>query len=83
MESVDRTDMRLPLVQERAIIDLARINPNTVVVIFAGAPIDVSAWEDKVKGIVYAGFCGERGLHALSNILCGRANPCGNVSRKL
>lgn len=80
LESVDRTDMRLPLVQEKAILDLARLNPNTVVVIFAGSPIDVSAWESSVKGIVYAGFCGERGLHALSNILCGNANPCGKLS---
>ena len=80
LESVDRTDMRLPEVQERAILDLAQINPNTVVVIFAGSPIDVSAWESKVKGIVYAGFCGERGLEALCDILCGKANPCGKLS---
>ena len=79
-ESGDRTDMRLPSSQERAIIDLAEINPNTVVVIFAGSPIDVGAWESKVKGIVYAGFCGERGLHALSGILCGKVNPCGKLS---
>ncbi len=79
-EAGDRTDMRLPAVQERAILDLARINPNTVVVIFAGSPIDVSAWESKVKAIVYAGFCGERGSNALSNILCGKANPCGKLS---
>ncbi|MDE6373130.1 MAG: glycoside hydrolase family 3 C-terminal domain-containing protein, partial [Clostridia bacterium] len=80
LESVDRTDMRLPEVQERAILDLARINPNTVVVIFAGSPIDVSAWESKVKAIIYAGFCGERGLEALCDILCGKANPCGKLS---
>ncbi len=79
-ESYDRTDMRLPLAQERAILDLAAINPDTVVIIFAGSAIDVSAWEDKVKAIIYAGFCGERGMEALCNILCGKVNPCGKLS---
>ena len=79
-ESFDRPSMRLPLVQERAIIDLAAVNPETVVVIFAGSPIDVSAWESKVKGIVYAGFCGERGLVALCDVLCGAVNPSGKLS---
>ncbi len=79
-EANDRADMRLPLAQERAIEDLAAINPNTVVVIFAGSAIDVSAWEHKVKAIIYAGFCGERGLNALCNILCGKVNPSGKLS---
>ncbi len=79
-ESYDRADMRLPYVQERAILDLTAVNPNTVVIIFAGAPIDMSAWADKVKGIVYAGFCGERGPDAISDILCGKVNPSGKLS---
>ena len=41
-ESVDRAKMTLPEVQERAILDLAKVNPQTVVVIFAGSSIDVS-----------------------------------------
>ncbi|MBO4989419.1 MAG: glycoside hydrolase family 3 C-terminal domain-containing protein [Clostridia bacterium] len=79
-ESYDRPNMKLPYVQERAILDLAAINPNTVVVLFAGSAIDVSAWADKVKAIVYAGFCGERGLNALADVLCGNINPSGKLS---
>ena len=79
-ESFDRFDMRLPAAQERAIIDLAAINPDTVVVLFAGSSIDVSVWEDKVKAIVYAGFCGERGLEALCSLLCGKVNFSGKLS---
>ncbi len=79
-ESYDRADMKLPYVQERAILDLAAVNPNMAVVVFAGASIDMSAWADKVKGIVYAGFCGERGLNALADILCGKVNPSGKLS---
>ena len=79
-ESFDRPDMKLPYVQERAIIDISSVNPNTVVVIFAGSAIDVSAWADKVKGVVYAGFCGERGINALADILCGKVNPSGKLT---
>ncbi len=79
-ESVDRRGMRLPIAQERAIIDLASVNPNTIVIIFAGAPVDVSAWENQVKAIVYAGFFGEQGMYALADILCGKVNPSGRLS---
>lgn len=80
LESFDRPTMKLPVAQERAILDLAAVNPQTVVVLFAGSAIDVSAWADKVKGIVYAGFCGERGLDALCGVLCGKVNPSGKLS---
>lgn len=79
-EAFDRKDMRLPAAQEKAICDLADINPNTVVILFAGSPVDVSAWEHKVKAVVYAGFCGERGLHALCGLLCGNANFSGKLT---
>ena len=79
-ESFDRSDMRLPQAQEKAIRDLAAINPNTVVVLFAGSPIDVSAWERDVKAIVYAGFCGECGLNALCDLLCGKVNFSGKLT---
>lgn len=79
-EAFDRKDMRLPAAQEKAICDLAEINPDTVVILFAGSPVDVSAWENKVKAIVYAGFCGERGLHALCGLLCGKANFSGKLT---
>lgn len=79
-ESVDRTGMRLPEAQERTILDQAAVNPNTVVVIFAGSAIDVSPWENAVKGILFAGFCGETGGEALADILCGLENPSGKLS---
>ena len=79
-ESGDRESIRLPEVQERAILDTAKANPNTVVVLFAGSAIDVSAWEPYVKGILFAGFCGERGGEAVADILCGGVNPSGKLA---
>ena len=79
-EGRDRTSMRLAAAQERTILDTAAVNPNTVVVLFAGAPIDMSAWLDKVAAVVWAGFPGERGGEALVNILTGRVCPSGKLS---
>lgn len=55
-EGGDRANMRLPGPQEEMILEVARRNENTVVVIFAGSPIDMSAWKDEVSAIVWAGF---------------------------
>ena len=79
-ESGDRQSLRLPAVQEQAILDTAAQNPNTVVVIFAGGAIDVSAWIDRVKAVVYAGFTGEIGHEAVADVLTGKVNPSGKLS---
>lgn len=79
-EGSDRESMRLPSVQENMILETARRNENTVVVLFAGSALDMSAWKDKVAAIIWAGFCGERGGEALADILTGAENPCGKLS---
>ncbi len=79
-EEIDRESMKLPINQERLIIDTAKQNENTVVVIFAGAPIDMSAWIDDVAAVVWAGYPGERGGYAVANILAGKVNPSGRLT---
>ncbi len=79
-EGNDRKNMKLTDVQERAILDTAAVNPNTVVVLFVGAPIDMSAWIDEVAAVVWAGFPGEKGDIAVANILTGKVNPSGKLS---
>ena len=79
-EAGDRASMKLSSVQEEVILETAAQDPNTVVVVFAGSVIDVSAWEDSVAAIVYAGFCGERGGEAVAEVLTGEINPSGKLS---
>ena len=78
-ESADRETLRLPLVQERAILASAAVAP-TVVVVFAGAAVDMSAWADKVSAILFAGYPGAGGDEALASLLSGEINPCGRLS---
>ena len=79
-EGNDRKHMKLSDVQERAILDTAAANPDTVVVLFAGAPIDMSAWIGEVAAVVWAGFPGERGDAAVANVLTGAVNPSGKLT---
>ena len=79
-EGNDRKHMKLSDVHERVILDAAAANPNTVVVLFAGAPIDMSAWINEVAAVVWAGFPGERGDEAVANVLTGKVNPSGKLS---
>ena len=81
LESMDRCCMALMGdAAERTILETASANPNTVVVLFAGSAIDMSAWEDKVAAILYCGFPGEQGGKAVAKILTGRVNPSGKLS---
>ena len=79
-ESGDRRNMKLESVQVRAIKETAKVNPNTVVVIFAGAAIETREWENDVAAIVYAGFPGIGGDAVLADILTGKINPSGKLS---
>ncbi len=79
-EGSDRRTMKLSDAQERTILDTASVNENTVVVLFAGAPVDMSGWIDEVAAVVYVGFPGEKGGEAIVNVLTGKVNPSGKLS---
>ncbi len=79
-EGADRQTMKLSEAQTRTILDTASVNKNTVVVLFAGAPVDMSDWIEKVAAVVYVGFPGENGGEAIANVLTGKVNPSGKLS---
>lgn len=79
-EGGDRQKTELFEAPVRTILDTASVNKNTVVVLFAGAPVDMSAWIDEVAAVVWAGFPGERGGEAIANVLTGKVNPSGKLS---
>jgi beta-glucosidase len=80
VESRDRQHIYLSKEQEDAIIALSKVNPNVVVVIYAGAPIDMTNWIDDVKAILWAGYGGENVNQAVSRIITGKVNPSGKLS---
>ncbi len=78
-EGGDRPDMDLPGRQEELIRAVAAVNPNTVVVINAGAPVAMP-WLDDVKAVLLAYYPGQEGGNALADILFGDVNPSGKLT---
>lgn len=78
-EDTDKPDMNMPFGQDELIKAVLKANPNTVVVLMGGGPIDMTAWEAGVKGIVQAWYPGMEGGNALAGVLFGTVNPSGKL----
>lgn len=79
LEDQDRPDMKLPYGQEEVIDALLTANPNTVIVLCAGSPVDMSAFADRAKAIVWNWYNGMEGGTALAEVLLGKVNPSGRL----
>jgi len=77
-EIKDRTDMKLPLAQEKLIRDTAAANPNTIVVLVSGGPVEMD-WASDVQAIVAAWYPGMEGGRAIADVLFGQVNPSGKL----
>lgn len=78
-EGYDRRDMSMPANQNYLIEELAKVNPNIVVVLQCGAPVEMP-WLDKVKGLLYMGLSGCQGGTAAVHLLSGAVNPSGRLA---
>lgn len=78
-EGFDRRTMSLPDNHNRLIEAVAACNPNTVVILLCGAPVELP-WEDKVKSILLAYLGGEGGGKAIAGLLLGYEVPSGKLA---
>lgn len=78
VEGRDRHDMVLPYGQDELINALLDINPNTVVVMVSGSPVQMP-WLSRVKALVWCYYSGMETGDALADILLGRVNPSGKL----
>jgi beta-glucosidase len=77
-EEFDRPDMELPGDQVKLIEQVAAANPNTIVVLHAGSPLNLS-WLDQVAVVVQAWYLGQETGNAIADVLFGDVNPCGKL----
>jgi beta-glucosidase len=77
-EGLDRPDMDLGGAQDTLIRAVAAVNPNTVVVLNAGAPVAMP-WVNEVAGIVLAHYPGMENGNAVARVLLGEVNPSGKL----
>ena len=77
-EGYDRSHLRMPACQNKLIEAVAAANPNTVVVLHNGAPVEMP-WIGKVRAVLEAYLGGLAVGEAEVRILFGDANPCGHL----
>ena len=78
-ESFDRQDMKLPYGQEILIQEVAKANPNTIVAIIAGSPLELSGIVNRVPSILWAWYGGMEAGNAVADVLSGKVNPSGKM----
>jgi len=78
-EARDRKDLTLPFGQDELIKAIAAVNKRTIVVMVAGAPVDLTTTNNNCSTIVWSWFNGSEGGNALADILVGNVNPSGRL----
>lgn len=78
-EGFDRSTMTLPDSHNRLIHRVAAIQPNTVVVLAGGAPVEMP-WIGEVKAVLNMLLAGQAGGLAAADLLTGKVNPSGKLS---
>ncbi len=77
-EGFDRTTLQLPGRQDELVTRVAATNPNTIVVVNAGSPVELP-WRDQVPAILLTWFPGQEAGTALADVLLGEHEPGGRL----
>ncbi|AES97961.1 putative glycosidase [Medicago truncatula] len=81
-ETLDRDHLELPGKQQKLINSVAKASKKPVIlVILCGGPVDITFAKnnDKIGGIIWAGYPGELGGRALAQVVFGDYNPGGRL----
>ncbi|MBB5925195.1 beta-glucosidase [Streptomyces echinatus] len=77
-EGFDRVDLRLPGRQDDLVRAVAAANPNTVVVVNSGSPVELP-WRNEAAAVLLTWFPGQEGGAALADVLTGAHEPGGRL----
>jgi beta-glucosidase len=78
-EGRDRKELTLPFGQDALIKAVKDVTKNIIVVVVAGAPVDLTETDKNVSSIVWSCYNGSQGGTALADILVGSQNPSGKL----
>lgn len=78
-EGYDRTHLRLPANQIKLIEAIASVQPNLIVVLSNGSPIEMP-WIGSTKAVLEAYLGGQALGGAIADLLFGDVNPCGKLA---
>ncbi|MFI6340679.1 glycoside hydrolase family 3 protein [Streptomyces sp. NPDC050535] len=77
-EGFDRENLRLPGRQDDLVHAVAAANPNTVVIVNSGSPVELP-WREEVAAVLLNWFPGQEGGAALADVLTGAHEPGGRL----
>ncbi|PYH97185.1 hypothetical protein BO71DRAFT_448160 [Aspergillus ellipticus CBS 707.79] len=77
-EGEDRTHMNLPPQTDELISRVLKANPDTVVVIQSGTPVEMP-WIAEAKAVLHAWYGGNETGNGLADVVFGDANPSGKL----
>jgi beta-glucosidase len=77
-EGFDRVDMKLPGEQDELISRVAAANPNTIVVLNVGSPVEMP-WIDKVASVLQLWYDSQEQGNALADVIFGDVTPSGKL----
>jgi len=81
-EGYDRKHMHLPDCQNRLIREILKVQPNVIVVLHNGAPVEMP-WLSEVRGVLEAYLGGQAGGEAVIHILYGKISPSGKLAETI
>ena len=79
-EGADRQHIKLSKEEELAIHALADVSEKLVVVVYAGAAIDMTDWIGEADAVLWAGYGGAFVSRAVARVLTGKVNPSGKLT---
>lgn len=79
-EGYDKPNLKLPYQQDKLINGITEVNPNTIVILTSGSPIELGEWQKRVPALLYSSFTGMEGGNALARNLLGEVNPSGKLT---
>ena len=78
-EGQDRSDMALRSCQGELLQAVAAVNPNIVVVLCGGSPVELP-WLDSCRAVLHGYLSGQAGAGAMADAIVGKVNPSGKLA---
>ena len=76
---VGKFEIEVKVDQENSIRRMAASNPNSIVILLNGSPVDMTAWIDGCSAVLEAWYPGEQGAQAITEILFGDVSPSAKL----
>ena len=76
-EGYDKPNLKLPYQQDRLLKGILEVNPNTVVVLISGGPVEIGEWYNDATALLHGSFLGMEGGKCTGTYIVWRSQSFG------